>query len=125
MLTAGSGWAQSTNISTLFHSNFRKAEIFYKKLAYRNAIELYMRELEKKPANTMAKLRIADSYRVLENLSRAEEWYKKAFEEDIPDSYYMYDLPRYYHQTKSILKPGNGIINTGSKCRGMSAQRRR
>jgi len=92
MVAAGSGWAQSTNISTLFHSNFRKAEIFYKKLAYRNAIELYLRELEKKPANTMAKLRIADSYRVLENLSRAEEWYKKAFEEDIPDSYYMYDL---------------------------------
>jgi len=92
MLAAGSGWAQSTNISTLFHSNFRKAEIFYKKLAYRNAIELYLRELEKKPANTMAKLRIADSYRVLENLSMAEEWYKKAFEEDIPNSYYMYDL---------------------------------
>lgn len=65
----------------MFRSDFRQAEIYFKDLAYRNAIELYRRELERSPKNVKAMLQIAESYRLLKEPMEAEHWYNKASEE--------------------------------------------
>ena len=67
--------AQSTNISTLFQSNFKKAEALYSQLAYRNALELYHAVAEKDSSNYEARQRIADCYFRLGNIKEAERWY--------------------------------------------------
>ncbi len=66
---------QSSNISTLFTSNFKKAETLYGQLAYRNALQLYLYVVEKDPANEVAKERVADCYFRLGNIPEAEKWY--------------------------------------------------
>jgi outer membrane protein OmpA-like peptidoglycan-associated protein/tetratricopeptide (TPR) repeat protein len=67
--------AQSTNISTLFQSNFKKAEYMYSRLAYRNALELYLVVNEKDSTNYPARQRIADCYFRLGEVDEAEQWY--------------------------------------------------
>lgn len=67
--------AQSTNISNLFQSNFKKAEIMYGHLAYRNALELYHVVVEKDSSNYVARQRIADCNFRLGNIDEAERWY--------------------------------------------------
>jgi outer membrane protein OmpA-like peptidoglycan-associated protein/tetratricopeptide (TPR) repeat protein len=66
---------QSTNISTLFQSNFKKAEALYNQFAYRNALQLYLHVAEKDTGNYVARQRIADCYFRLGNNKEAERWY--------------------------------------------------
>src|SRR5690349_12573922 len=66
---------QSTNISTLFQSNFKKAETLYSQFAYRNALQLYLYVAEKDTSNYVARQRIADCYFRLGNNAEAEKWY--------------------------------------------------
>ena len=67
--------AQSTNISTLFQSNFKKAETLYSQFAYRNALQLYLYVAEKDTTNFVARQRIADCYFRLGNHDEAEKWF--------------------------------------------------
>ena len=80
-LLATTSVAQNTNIIDLFRSDFRQAEIYFKDLAYRNAIELYERELERNPKNQTAKIKIAECHRLLKDAQNAEYWYEKASED--------------------------------------------
>ncbi len=75
-------WSQNTNIIDLFRSDFRQAEIYFKDLAYHNAIELYERELDRNPNNVKAMLQIAESYRLLKQPVQSEYWYNKASENE-------------------------------------------
>src|SRR6478609_118317 len=67
--------AQSSNISTLFQSNFKKAEYMYGRMAYRNALELYLAVVEKDTSNYAARQRVADCNFRLGNIDEAERWY--------------------------------------------------
>lgn len=66
--------AQSTNVSTLFHSDLKKADSFYDMLAYPNALNFYLRVVEKDPTNKAAKDRIVDCYIRLGNYKEAATW---------------------------------------------------
>jgi outer membrane protein OmpA-like peptidoglycan-associated protein/tetratricopeptide (TPR) repeat protein len=70
-------YSQSTNITTLFVNDFKKAEDFYKILAYRNAIELYLHYEEKHQGDHLTTERIADCYAKLNNYPEAAAWYGK------------------------------------------------
>lgn len=70
-------YGQSTNITTLFVSDFKKAEEFYKILAYRNALELYLHYEEKHEGDVLTTERIADCYVKLNNYNEAAAWYAK------------------------------------------------
>ncbi|HEY0743340.1 MAG TPA: hypothetical protein VGD40_17855, partial [Chryseosolibacter sp.] len=70
-------YGQSTNITTLFVSDFKKAEDFYKVLAYRNAVELYLHYEEKHQGDPLTMERIADCYSKLNNYSEAATWYAR------------------------------------------------
>jgi outer membrane protein OmpA-like peptidoglycan-associated protein/tetratricopeptide (TPR) repeat protein len=84
--------AQSSNISTLFTSNFDKAELLYHQFAYRNALQLYLVVSEKDPANQIAKQRIADCYVRLGNIQAAEKLYAELtlLPDTDPDLKYKY-----------------------------------
>lgn len=84
--------AQSTNISRVFQSNFRKAEEMYSHLAYRNALELYLAVVRKDSMNFVAQQRIADCYYRLGKLADAERWYSSlASRPDVSPQYkYQY-----------------------------------
>lgn len=71
---------QSTNITTLFKSNFKKAEDSFHKLQYQNAIEFYGRTLEQDSTHQESKFGIAESYRLLKDPESAALWYSKAFD---------------------------------------------
>ena len=89
---------QSTNISTLFLSNFKKAELLYNQFAYRNALQLYLYVNEKDTSNLKARQRIADCYFRLGNIDEAEKWYRALAEKSDSDPQYKYQ----YAQVLSI-----------------------
>ncbi|MEQ8881377.1 MAG: OmpA family protein [Cyclobacteriaceae bacterium] len=84
--------AQNTDITTLFMSDWQKAERHYEKWAYKNAIELYERMLEKNPNELRAKVRIAECYAELNELDLAVNWYRQIidFNDLDPTHYYNY-----------------------------------
>lgn len=69
--------AQSTNITTLFKKPVKKADFFYKRLAYRNALNLYLRAHDKKPQDAYVMEQIAECYFKLHDPVNAEVWYDK------------------------------------------------
>src|SRR6478609_5479507 len=88
--------AQSTNVSTLFQSTFKKAEALYNHLAYRNALELYMDVVERDTANYIARQRAADCYFRIGNIDEAERWYGAlAIAPNVP--------PKYKYQYAQVL----------------------
>jgi len=88
--------AQSTNISTLFQSTFKKAEVLYNHLAYRNALELYLAVVDKDPTHYEARQRIADCYFRLGDVDAAEREYAiLAATPSIP--------PKYKYQYAQVL----------------------
>ncbi len=84
--------AQNTDITTLFMSDWQKAERHYEKWAFKNAIELYERVLEKNPNELRAKIRIAECYAELNELDLAVNWYRQIidFSDLDPVHYYNY-----------------------------------
>jgi outer membrane protein OmpA-like peptidoglycan-associated protein/tetratricopeptide (TPR) repeat protein len=76
--------AQSTNISTVFLSTLEKADLFYERFAYRNALPLYMHVVEKDPLHVHARTRIASCYWQLGDTRAAELWLSSLAKE--PDS---------------------------------------
>ncbi|MFC2124646.1 OmpA family protein [Bacteroidota bacterium] len=81
---------QSTNITTLFMSNYRQADIYFHKMYYKNAIELYERVLEKDSSNIHSRVRIADCYRLIKDTENAEKWYGSVINERIDTINYYY-----------------------------------
>src|SRR5688572_8067281 len=92
LFTSVNLYAQSTNITTLFVSDFKKAEDFYKILAYRNALELYLHYEEKHQGDQLTIERIADCYAKLNNYPEAAAWYEKIIANPTvkPIDYYKY-----------------------------------
>jgi outer membrane protein OmpA-like peptidoglycan-associated protein/tetratricopeptide (TPR) repeat protein len=86
------GFAQSTNVSTLFLNDFKKGEQFYSVLAYRNALELYLHYEERHPSERLVKERIADCYVRLNKYPEAAQWYDKLTRDLAaqPIEYYQY-----------------------------------
>ncbi len=84
--------AQSTNVTTLFINDFKKGEQFYKILAYRNALELYLHYEDRHPGNRTVNERIADCYLRLGNFEQAELWFEKLANDPLAtaDEYYQY-----------------------------------
>lgn len=82
--------AQSTNITTLFMSPFDKAEKLYQQLAYRNALELYLYEIDKRPDNYSARQRVAACYFRLGELEKAEVAYAELAALPQGDASYKY-----------------------------------
>jgi outer membrane protein OmpA-like peptidoglycan-associated protein len=69
------GSAQSTNISTAFHGPVKKADRYFDRLAYRNALHIYLHANEKDPENIHIRERIAMCYFMLHDPENAEKWY--------------------------------------------------
>ena len=67
--------AQSTNISTFFHKNAKKADHYFDDFAYRNALELYLHQFEKDSGDYHVRERIAMCYAKLHDPQSAEKWY--------------------------------------------------
>lgn len=59
-------------------NDWQKAELYFEKYSFKNAIELYQRVLEKNPKQIKAKLRIAESYTYLNEPRKAVRWYAEA-----------------------------------------------
>lgn len=91
-LLSGHSAAQSTNISNLFQSNFRKAELMYNQQGYRNAIDLYRIVLDRDPGNRLAKAKVADCYYRMGRYEEARKWYKQLTEEANPNHEDYYQL---------------------------------
>ena len=93
--------AQNTDITTLFMSDWQKAERHFEKWAYKNAIELYERVLEKNPNELRAKIRIAECYAELNELDLAINWYRQII--DFNDL----DPTHYYHYAQALSMVGD------------------
>ena len=78
---ASVAFGQSTNIFTLLHKNQKKADYFYDHLAWRNALELYLRITDKDPSDLHARQRIAECYVKLSDPTSAVLWYTPLAEE--------------------------------------------
>jgi outer membrane protein OmpA-like peptidoglycan-associated protein/tetratricopeptide (TPR) repeat protein len=109
-------YAQSTNISRVFKSNFEKAEQLYTALAYRNALELYLAVLEKDSSNLIARQHAADCYLRLNNIEDAERMYASLAH--APGA-----LPRHLYQYAEILsmrgkyeQAHNGLLQYQAAC---------
>jgi outer membrane protein OmpA-like peptidoglycan-associated protein len=72
-------FAQSTNISTLLFSNEKKADLFYAKKAYRNALNIYQHIGDKSEASTLIQEKIGDCYLHLHDPESAEPVYEALF----------------------------------------------
>ncbi len=64
------------------HKNQKKADLFYDQMAWRNALELYLRITDKKPSDQHARQRIAECYVKLNDPVSAEFWYAPLAKEE-------------------------------------------
>lgn len=75
-------FSQSTNITTAFHGNVKKADLYYNHFAYRNALTLYQHALDRDPTSVYIRERIAMCYFKLHDPESAEFWYASIIKED-------------------------------------------
>src|SRR5882724_5181347 len=79
-------FGQSTNISTFFHNNRKKADLLFSQRAYRNALVIYQRMVDKDESTLYAKQQIAECYVKLNDLFTAQTWYQALMKEpDVSD----------------------------------------
>lgn len=74
-------YPQSTNITTAFHGNVKKADVYFDHFAYRNALNLYLHANERDPSNIYVRERIAMCYLKLHDPMSAEKWYEAIIKE--------------------------------------------
>ena len=77
VLICGSAIGQSTNITTIFHGNTKKADIYFKHMLYRNALNLYLHANDQDPGNVYIMEQIAECYFLLHDPESAEKWFDK------------------------------------------------
>lgn len=70
-------YSQSTNISTAFHGNVKKADVYFNHYAYRNALNLYLHAYDKDPDNIYIADQIAECYFKLHDPVNTELWFAK------------------------------------------------
>ncbi len=70
--------AQNKNIFFQMKSGIKRADIFFERRAYQQAIQLYKQALNKQKHHDHAVLRLAEAYRQLNHTKEAEEWYRTA-----------------------------------------------
>lgn len=70
-------FSQSTNVTTLFHGNVKKADVYFNHYAYRNALTLYLHAHDQDPENVYIMDQIAECYFKLHDPVSAELWYAK------------------------------------------------
>jgi hypothetical protein len=78
-LWCGKTYGQNYTVSFLGKSDLRKANYFYKKKNYEEAIKLYSTYLTHKDEPLKAKIALANSLKQLYRTTESEEWYRKAF----------------------------------------------
>ena len=66
-------FSQSTSIRTVFMDNLKKADLYFNKAAYRNALNIYLRANEQNPTSIYIQEQIADCYFYLNNPAEAEK----------------------------------------------------
>lgn len=71
------GVAQSTNITTLFKKPIKRADHYFNRLAYRNALTLYLHANDRTPNNIYVEEQIAECYFRLHDPVAAEPWYAR------------------------------------------------
>ncbi len=74
-------YSQSTNFTTAFHGNVKKADIYFSHYAYRNALNLYLHAHDRDPKNVYIQDQIADCYFKLHNPIAAAEWFSRIINE--------------------------------------------
>lgn len=70
-------FAQSTNISTAFHGNLKKADSYFNHYAYRNALNLYLYAHDRDPENVYIIDQLAECYFRLHDPVSSETWFAK------------------------------------------------
>ena len=75
LISAWNAFPQSTNISTVLLGNTEKADYFFDRFAYRNALEIYLHQFDRDPDNHHIRERIARCYLKLQDPVSAELWY--------------------------------------------------
>ncbi len=81
------------DLSNLNKEKLKKADEYYKLQGYRQALALYLEVVQKAAEDTALLLRIANSYKMLNDHANAEEWYRKAVinnEATIDSKYKLY-----------------------------------
>lgn len=81
LVAASESFCQSTNVSTFLYDNRKKADHLYAMRAYRNALPIYHRMVEKNQSTLYAREKIADCYLKLNDLSSAEKAYESLIKE--------------------------------------------
>jgi len=94
MISAFCLYGQTINdLSNLNKEKLKKADEYYELQGYRQALALYLEIVRKAENDTVLILRIANSYRMLNDHTNAEEWYRKVVvnhEADISPKYKLY-----------------------------------
>lgn len=119
---SSSAWGQSTNISTLFYSSTKKADLYFNHYAYRNALELYQHALVKNPENSYIMEQIAECYFKLHNPGEAETWFRKVIEKRVFNKKTTFDFAevlsmngnyseaKYWYEETLKNDPDNGML---------------
>ena len=79
-LSSGNSFAQNYTVSFVGKSDLRKANYFYKKKNYEEAVRLYSSYLLRKDEPIKAKIALANSLKQLYRTSESESWYRKVVE---------------------------------------------
>jgi tetratricopeptide (TPR) repeat protein len=99
-------YAQNANeLSVLNMEKLKKADEFYDLLKFKSALQLYLEIVRKSEEDTAILCRIANSYKMLNNHQKAEEWYSKAVVDNASTINSVYKL--YFAQELEI----NGKYN--------------
>jgi len=99
-LAALNAWSQSTNISTFLFDNRKKADHLYAMKAYRNALPVYHRMVEKNQSPLYAKQQIADCYLKLNDIPAAEKTLESIIKEPEVDDQTKYKYAQVLCVTK-------------------------
>ena len=85
-------YSQSTNFTTAFYGNIKKADLYFNHYAYRNALNLYLHAYDRDSTNVYVQDQIADCYFKLHDPVSAAMWFSKIIDKpDLhPESKYEY-----------------------------------
>lgn len=104
-------------MGTFFKNNEERGDKFFDEFSYSEAIEEYKIAFDKNPSNTIV-LKIAESYRKLNDPAQSSEWYAKAVAEGVknPETYLYYadalsSLQRYDEAKKWYEKYSTLVID--------------
>jgi len=84
--------AQNYTVSFIGKSDLRKANHFYKKKNYEEAVKLYTTYLAHKDEPVKAKIALANSLKQLYRTTESESWYRKAFSDNAIPAYCQLDF---------------------------------